>query len=283
MSYNKYARFTFKTPKGHCFLMKKATIRKEYERWLAAELRRKKQARKASSTDFKITTTQHTIEERGRSRTRTIVILTPTSRSKSKSKLTSTPTPTPTPTPTSTLTPTPTKRYYDTRELKTKRKAVDAADSERPVKRVKTQHVAGILKVQPPSSAKDAKQVRWCASVQEPRVTVRVCPHLSLYTCKLADLWRLQAKIVRVSCPAPTPSTNSMPSRSLEFEDLSRTANHKKSMVERYTRSLVLPSWNHRHTVYLEMKKMDYGLDQWIETMAEKGSSTAQLLLAPRA
>ena len=74
-----------------------------------------------------------------------------------------------------------------------------------------------------------------------------------------------------------------MPSRSLEFEDLSRTAKHKKSMVERYTRSLVLPSWNHRHTVYLEMKKMDYGLDQWIETMAEKGSSTAQLLLAPRA
>ena len=125
MSYNKYARFTFKTPEGRCFLANKATIRKEYERWLAAELRRKIQVQNAAKTsgvikhekvDFQVTTTRGETVERGRPTTRKTTISSSVA----------------------------TKRFYETRDLKAKRKATSAADDERPVKKRKTQHVAGI-------------------------------------------------------------------------------------------------------------------------------------------
>ncbi|RPD56173.1 hypothetical protein L226DRAFT_613740 [Lentinus tigrinus ALCF2SS1-7] len=265
MTYTKYARYTFETPEGQCFLASKATIRKEYERWLAAELRRTR-ARKAVKPERTTrSTTRDHAEERGRSRTRTTATKSVGDGKVAKRKMLE-----------AALAAEKhaaekvqvdesnarkTTPVYETHQLRTKRKATSAVDDERPAKKLKTRHVISILKVSP---AKGQKHVRWCTSVQEPRVTVR-------------------PKIVRISCPDPTPETSVVAARPLEFEDLSGAARPKKPMVERWSRTLPLPPWNCRHALYHELKKMDYGLDQWIETMAKRGSSTAQLLLAPHA
>ncbi|TFK81564.1 hypothetical protein K466DRAFT_334227 [Polyporus arcularius HHB13444] len=266
-SYNIYARYTFKTPEGWAFSDDKAVVRQEYKRWQAAEHRRNLKAQNTAKTTTRARARSVGAEDVDEAAKRKAFLKVIEDERAAKLKA----------------------RILENRRRKTKRKATCAVDGDRAVKKAKTNHVAGILKVD--GGATGTKQVRWCGSVQEPRETVR-------------------PKIVRVSCPDSNPTTRSQNATttpapttmqiwpwpkvpmglSLTFEDVPEVrpgeAKPRKAMVMRHSddhqwnRKIVIPPWTYRHAQYHKLRKMHVGLERRIKFRAELGAPMARLLLA---
>ncbi|RDX46517.1 hypothetical protein OH76DRAFT_1558349 [Lentinus brumalis] len=176
-SYNRFARYTFKTPDGQHFVMDartksrkantlqradkvaKTRVRNEYERWSAAKT--KKETMRTRYTAPTLWTVTISASLQTRSRVRRTIGGRAEDRGAGRSK-----------TGAEKADPAAKRKASDTiederatkkaqhdenSERKAKRKATWAADDHRAVKKVKTQHVSGILDV--PGSRKCLEQV----------------------------------------------------------------------------------------------------------------------------